>query len=192
MNTIRMLSWKACGIARLATSLPVGLVMLFSTSVNGSWAQSVSLFSGAVPANPVVASSKAKTLGMKFWSSQPGTVSAISFYRGAKSRYGYVARLYSANGSMLLGSVTMKTESGPVPGSQYAVFATPISLLANTTYVAAYYAPSGEYADTQKGLTAGVTTGPLTAPASSLVGGNGVYNYGLAFPSSTSRASNYF
>ena len=84
---------------------------------------------------------------------------------------GYVASLYSASRS-LLGSVTMAHESGPVPGWQVATFATPISIKPNTTYVAAYYVPSGEYPDVYYGLTQGVTTGPLNVPASSIVGGN--------------------
>jgi hypothetical protein len=37
-----------------------------------------------------------------------------------------------------------------------------------------------------------VTAGPLAAPASATVGGNGVYYYGNGFPRSTWEASNYF
>jgi hypothetical protein len=129
---------------------------------------------------------------LKFWSSQAGKVSGISFYRAATSSHGYVARLYSADGSSTLGSVTMASESGPVPGWQHAVFTPPISISANTTYVAAYYAPSGKYAVTRYGLMKGVTVGPLNAPASSSVGGNGVYQYNLAFPNRNYASSNYF
>jgi hypothetical protein len=131
------------------------------------------------------------TLGVKFWSSQSGTISAIRFYRGAKSLHGYLASLYSASGT-LLGSVTMATESGSVPGWQVAKFASPIPISPNTTYVAAYYAPSGQYTDTVYGLTNGVTTGPLTAPASATVGGNGVFVYAHAFPNQTYKSSNYY
>jgi hypothetical protein len=99
--------------------------------------------------------------------------------------------LYSA-GDTLLGQVTMARESGPVPGWQTATFATPILISPNTTYISAYYAPSGQYPDNYYGLNQGVTTGPLTAPASATVGGNGVYYYGNGFPKSTWEASNYF
>jgi len=153
--------------------------------------QSISIFGDAVPNNPVEADYSAITLGVKFWSSQPGVISAVRFYRGAVSPQGYVARLYAANGT-LLGSVNMAQESGPVPGWQEADFATPISISANQTYIAAYYAPSGQYADVFFGLTQGVTNGPLNVPGSAAVGGNGVYNYGNSFPSSTWNDSNYF
>jgi hypothetical protein len=58
--------------------------------------------------------------------------------------------------------------------------------------MAAYYAPSGQYADVYYGLTNGAANGPLTAPASAAAGGNGVYSYGAAFPRSTWEDSNYF
>jgi hypothetical protein len=70
-----------------------------------------------------------------------------------------VARLYSANGGAILGSATMATESGPLPGWQHAVFSAPIPIAANTGYVAAYYAPGGRYAQTNYGLVSGVTVG---------------------------------
>ncbi|HZU91695.1 MAG TPA: DUF4082 domain-containing protein [Stellaceae bacterium] len=154
-------------------------------------AQTVTLFGNATPNNPVENDPNAVTLGVKFWSSQSGTISGIRFYRGAVSPYGYVASLYSASGS-LLGSVKMAHESSPVPGWQVAKFASPIPISANKTYVAAYYAPSGQYVDVYYGLSNGVTTGPLHAPASATVGGNGVYVYARAFPNQTWEDSNYF
>jgi hypothetical protein len=154
-------------------------------------AQQISIFGDAAPNNPVEADTSAVTLGVKFWSSQSGMISAIRFYRGANSSYGYVARLYAAGGTRL-GSVYMAQESGPVPGWQEAYFAAPIAISANQTYVAAYYAPSGQYADAYYGLTQDVANGPLTAPASATVGGNGVYYYGRGFPQSSWKDSNYF
>ncbi len=154
-------------------------------------AQSVSLFSNAVPSKAVQNSTAPTTVGVKFRSSQSGTISAIRFYRGAVSPRGYIAQLYSASGT-LLSQAILSTESSPVPGWQTAEFAMPISIAANTTYVAAYYAPSGQYADAINGLRQAVTTGPLTAPASGTVGGNGVYYSGNAFPSRTSKADNYY
>jgi hypothetical protein len=100
------------------------------------------------------------TLGVKFWSSQSGTISAIRFY--------------------------------PVPGWQVANFASPITVSANTTYISAYYCPVGQGAGDPNELKNGVMNGPLTAPASSAVGGNGVYNSKNAFPKSSQQASNYY
>jgi hypothetical protein len=63
---------------------------------------------------------------------------------------------------------------------------------ANTTYIAAYYAPSGDYADTDYGLAQGASVGPLVAPSSATVGGNGVYARGDGFPTKSKLARNYF
>jgi Domain of unknown function (DUF4082) len=170
----------------------LSMLLIACSASRPSLAQSpVNIFGTKVPSNAVEADYSAVTLGVKFWSSQAGAISAVRFYRGAASPSGYVARLYSAGGK-LLGSVALAKESGPIPGWQTAVFAAPISIAANTTYVAAYYTPNGKYADGYYGFNNGVTNGPLNVPASSTVGGNGVYNYGLAFPSSTWEASNYY
>jgi Domain of unknown function (DUF4082) len=172
--------------------LLMSILLIACSGSRASLAQSpVNIFGNAVPANAVEADYSAVTLGVKFWSSQAGTISAIRFYRGATSPSGYVARLYSAAGQRL-GSVALATESGPVPGWQTAVFPAPISISVNTSYVAAYYTPNGNYADDYYGLNNGVTNGPLNVPASATVGGNGVYYYGLGFPASTWEASNYY
>jgi hypothetical protein len=158
-----------------------------------SLAQSpVSIFGSTVPSNEVETDYSAVTLGVKFWSSQDGTISAIRFYRGATSPSGYVARFYSGSGHRL-GSVALGSDTGQVPGWRTAVFATPIQIKANTTYVAAYYTPNGRYADDYYYfLRNGVTSGPLNVPASPVVAGNGVYYYGFGFPRNTWEASNYY
>jgi len=172
--------------------LLVLFLLLFAILIGGrtSSAQSVNIFGNAVPNNPID-DGNAVTLGVKFWSSQPGAISGIRFYRAVASPQGYVAKLYSSGGT-LLGSATIARESGPLPGWQEADFASPIPISANTTYVAAYYSPVGRGAWDPYGLSHGVTNGPLTAPASSAAGGNGVYNYGSVFPSSANENSNYY
>ena len=152
--------------------------------------KSINIFGDAVRNNLVEADQSALTLGVKFWSTTAGLISAIKFYRGAVSPQGYIATLYSATGTVL-GSVQMSQESGPVPGWQVAQFALPISISPNTSYVAAY-APARQYADDSYALSQGVTAGPLTAPASASVGGNGVYHQGNAFPNTTWQDSNYY
>jgi len=79
-----------------------------------------------------------------------------------------------------------------VPGWQVANFVSPIPISANTTYISAYYCPVGQGAGDPNELKNGVTNGPLIAPASSAVGGNGVYNSKNAFPKSSHQASNYY
>jgi hypothetical protein len=154
-------------------------------------AQTVNIFGNLVPNNSDNVTIPPRTVGVKFWSTQSGSISAIRFYRGTTSPLGHVASLYSARGT-LLGSVTMAHESGAMPGWQVATFASPISISPNTTYVAAYYIPSGKYQRMPYGLTQGVTTGPLTAPASSTVGGNGIYRNGQTFPTMKWEDANFF
>jgi hypothetical protein len=157
--------------------------VLLATAVGGrvASAQSISIFGNAVPNNPIGNVQNATTFGVKFWSSEPGTISGIRFYRAAASPQGYVVQLYSANGTML-GSATLAQESGPLPRWQEADFANPISISANTTYLAAYYCSVGQAPADPHGLVNGVTNGPLTAPSSQSVGGNGVYDRGNVFP----------
>jgi hypothetical protein len=155
-------------------------------------AQSVdTIFGNAVPPNGAAADDRAVTLGVKFWSSAGGTISGIRFYRGAVSPAGYIASLYTADGK-LQGSVTLAEESGPVPGWQTAIFSTPIPITANSTYIASYDAPTGQYAYQHYGLRTGAANGPLNVPPSYTVGGNGVYTYALAFPTFSYEASNYY
>jgi hypothetical protein len=151
----------------------------------------VDIFGSAVPANAAEADYSAVTLGLKFYSTQPGTISGIRFYRGAKNSSGYVARLYSAGGA-LLAQATLATDSCAVPCWEQANFASPVSIAANTTYVASYYTSNGRYPDGYYGLTKGASNGPLIAPASSAAGGNGVYYYGKGFPNQSWEDSNYF
>jgi Domain of unknown function (DUF4082) len=153
-------------------------------------AQTISIFGNAVP-NDSFGSKNALTLGVKFWSSQSGTISAIRFYRAVANPSGYLANLYTAGGA-LLASTMLSRDTCSVPCWEVANFASPISISANTSYVAAYYSSVGAGASDSYGLSNGVTNGPLTAPASSAVGGNGVYQRKNAFPINSYEASNYY
>jgi hypothetical protein len=175
---------------RQAVSFLFGLLLVVLVCGEEASAQSISIFGNAVPKNPIDDAS-AVTLGVKFWSSQSGTISAVRFYRAVKNPQGYVAKLYTAGGT-LLSSAKLAKESGPVPGWQVATFASPIPIKANTTYIAAYYSSVGQGAWDANGLSNGVTNGPLTAPASAAVGGNGVYHYNNSFPNQNYAASNYY
>lgn len=168
------------------------LVTWLAVLVSGEevFAQTISIFGNAVP-NNAISSKNAVTLGVKFWSSQSGTISAIRFYRAVANSSGYVANLYTAGGT-LLASAMLSRDTCSAPCWEVANFANPISISANTSYVAAYYSSAGAGASDAYGLSNGITNGPLTAPASSVVGGNGVYQHKNAFPSSSFEASNYY
>lgn len=152
----------------------------------------LTIFGNALPHNPVNPDS-AVTLGVKFYSTQPGTIAGIRFYRGHSNRNGYTVKLFSSAGSLIASA--KGGDSCTVPCWEQINFAAPISIAANTTYVAAYYDSNGYYADdtgTNGGLTNGASNGPLVAPASGAGGGNGVYTYSTGFPSQTWQDSNYY
>jgi hypothetical protein len=147
-------------------------------------------------ATPSIASSgdtSAVTLGVEFTPSGNGWISGIRFYKGSGNTGTHIGALWTTSGS-LLGQVTFTSESAS--GWQQANFSSPIPVTAGTTYIASYFAPSGDYSVSSAYFTStGVTNGPLTAPQSSAVSlGNGLYGYGgsLAFPSGTYNATNYW
>ena len=194
VNKLRGRKRVGFGAGRVLANLLFLLASLLIACLTGRTclAQSLdNIFGNTVPPNGAAADYRAVTLGVKFWSSEGGTISGIRFYRGAASPAGYIASLYTANGK-LRGSVTLAQESGPVPGWQTAIFPEPIPIAANTTYIASYYAPTGQYAYQHYGLRTGATNGPLNIPPSYTVGGNGVYTYALAFPTLSYEASNYY
>jgi hypothetical protein len=191
----RMVAW----LPRAATRRVVwNFAFLFSIlliACSGSRASlgqaTISIFGNAVPVNAAQADSNAVTLGVKFWSAQPGAVSGIRFYRGHTNQSGYTVRLYTGAGS-LLAQATTAHDTCTVPCWEQVNFTAPISISAKTTYVAAYYTSNGYYADGYYGLTKGTTNGPLVVPASGVSGGNGIYVYAKGFPNSTWEDSNYY
>jgi hypothetical protein len=156
-----------------------------------SGATTFSLFSGnnSTPALVTENDSNPVELGVKFQSSQAGSIIGIRFYKGPSNTGTHVGHLWTATGSMLA-SVTFTNETS---GWQQANFASPVSIQANTIYVASYHC-SGFYSVDNNYFNNPVTNGPLTAPASANVsGGNGVYAYGSgSFPSNTFLGSNYW
>lgn len=142
------------------------------------------LFGAANGAQIEVSDTDSVELGVRFQAKVSGQVRSVRFYRGAATATGYTAHLWSAAGT-LLGTATV--QDGIVPGWQEATFSSPITIAANTTYVASYLAPTGRYAFTAQGFSAARTSGNLTAPANA-----GVYRYGGGFPTSVYQSTNYW
>jgi len=131
-------------------------------------------------------------LGLRFSSSQAGTVNGVKFYKAPTNTGTHTGTLWDASGNKLA-TVTFSNETAS--GWQSAYFATPVAITAGTTYVVSYHSTIGHYSD-DKGffLSKGVDAGPLHAPMSSSTSPNGVYKYGQVsyFPSSTWNQSNYW
>lgn len=131
-------------------------------------------------------------LGVKFRTTVAGSITAVRFYKSPANTGTHTGSLWSASGTRLAtGTFGNETASG----WQQLNFATPVSVKANTTYVASYFAPNGGYsydAGYFSGSDAGLA--PLTALKTGTDGGNGVYRYTptSAFPAAQSSGSNYW
>jgi hypothetical protein len=127
---------------------------------------------------------------MKFRADRDGTITGIRFYKGSSNTGTHVGHLWSRSGTQLA-SVTFTGES--TSGWQQANFSNPVSVTANTTYIASYYAPNGRYAeDDGYFATAGYGSPPLYALADGEDGPNSVYRSGTGFPTGTYQSANYW
>jgi hypothetical protein len=161
------------------------------------------IFGNAVPVTPLVDDPNPVEVGVKFQSRVSGSISAIRFYRGDFATATFTVNLYnvdptcSCGAGALIGTATLSppSEAGRwSPGWLIASFPKPVLINANTTYIASYYSPVGNYADDQRGLTNAVSNQFLSALASSASGGNGVFSYGTngVIPASSYNDSNYY
>ncbi len=131
-------------------------------------------------------------IGVKFRADSDGYILGIRFYKSALNTATHIGTLWSSNGTPL-GTVTFSNET-PF-GWQQALFASPVAVDANTTYVVSYLAPAGHYAGTNSYFAAsGTDSPPLHALADGIDGPDGVYAYAstTAFPNQTYLSSNYW
>jgi hypothetical protein len=154
----------------------------------------VSLFSASnTPAQTNLNDSRALEVGVKFTSSAAGQITALKFYRSAGDTGPDLLDLWSSTGTKLASATFSNTGAS---GWQSVTLGTPVSIAANTTYVASYHTTRA-YVATNNFFTAAATSGPLTAPSTTTAGGNGVYAYGGTntagiFPTNTFGAANYW
>jgi hypothetical protein len=153
---------------------------------------------GVTPATPDSGDTSSTEVGVKFTSEVFGTVSGIRFYKAATNTGTHIGSLWTASGT-LLASATFTNETAS--GWQQVNFSSPIAIMPNTTYVAAYLAPNGHYAATNGYFYTPPPVGgnalnspPLHAVAASNSSINGLYSYSTTstFPSSTYNAANYY
>ncbi|MGR9453506.1 DUF4082 domain-containing protein [Rhizobium leguminosarum] len=153
-----------------------------------------SLFSASsTPAQTNLNDGQQLELGVKFQSNVAGDVTGIRFYRSANDNGQNVVDLWSSTGTKLATATFSNTTAS---GWQTANFTTPVTIAANTNYVASYHT-TGAYVATDSFFANAVTNGPLTAQSSAVAGGNGVFAYGGSattglFPNSTFNAANYY
>jgi hypothetical protein len=143
------------------------------------------------PSIVTVSDPQAVNLGVKFQASTNGTITGIRFYKGPKNTGTHIGALWTASGT-LLASATFTNETAS--GWQQVNFSKPVSITANTTYVASYHTNTGEYSANGNYFANAHTNWLLTAPSSASIGGNGVYAYSGSnvFPNNTYNANNYW
>jgi hypothetical protein len=145
---------------------------------------------GATPASPSDPDTSATEVGVKFRSDVAGQVTGLRFYKGTGNTGTHVGHLWSASGTPLA-TVTFTGESAT--GWQQAVLATPVTISANTTYIASYLAPNGHYAeDDGYFATSGHDAPPLHALRDGADGPNSVWHAGSGFPDQTYLSANYW
>lgn len=130
--------------------------------------------------------------GVRFTADYNGYVKGVRFYKSAANTGVHIGNLWSSSGT-LLASATFTGESAS--GWQQVLFATPIAVTANTTYVASYHSTIGHYAgDDYFFISNAFNNPPLHALGTNASGSNGVYAYGATsvFPTSTYNGSNYW
>ena len=123
-------------------------------------------------------------VGVKFQVNVAGYVTGIRFYKGSDNVGTHLGNLWSSDGT-LLATATFTAESAS--GWQQVNFSQPVLIQANTTLIASYFAPSGNYADDLNFFTSPFTDGPLTATGSMYL-----YSATSGFPTQTFANSNYY
>ena len=148
----------------------------------------------AVPATTTVNDPNPVEVGVKFASEVSGSITGIWFYKGANNNGVHFGHLWQGDGTLL---ATASYANETATGWQFAPFATPVPINANTTYVASYRTSSGFYsASASYFASASADSPPLHALRDGTDGPNGVDAYGGSgfplFPSSTYQANNYW
>ena len=111
-------------------------------------------------------------------------MTGIRFYKGTGNVGTHIGNLWSSTGTQLA-TATFTGESAT--GWQQVSFSQPVQIQANTTFIASYFAPSGNYADDLNFFTSPFTSGPLTATGSLYL-----YSASSGFPTQTFANSNYY
>ena len=131
-------------------------------------------------------------LGVIFQAETAGSILGIRFYKGTGNTGTHIGNLWTTTGTRL---ATATFTSETASGWQQVMFATPVAVAANGTYIASYFAPHGNYAmDENYFASAGFDNSPLHALSTPATGGNGVFTYNAtsAFPTETWASSNYW
>src|SRR6266568_171952 len=177
---------------------PVAFVLLFALIGGGTvwWASAAtttySLWSDSTVPKTITANDpKSVELGVKFHAKVAGYITGVRFYKGAQNTGTHTGNLWDTKGN-LLAQATFTNETSN--GWQSVTFPHPVSIAANTTYIASYFAPKGHYSANNYYFQNTRVHNNLVAPNSTSSSPNGVYLYSSrsGFPTQTYQATNYW
>jgi uncharacterized protein YkwD len=181
-------------VAATVPGLPAAAFSLTNTAVTTTPPASgaTSIWGNLTPPNRYTFFSGPVELGVKFRSGIAGKIVGIRFYKNSGNGGVHTGSLWTAGGQRLAtGTFVNETASG----WQTLLFATPVAIAANTTYVASYHTSSGNaaialsYFDGQE-----AANGTLRALQHGADGSNGVLlpSPGGQFPSMGTPGHNYW
>ncbi len=156
----------------MKTLMVTCLFVLVSTL---SFSQSYSsVFSTQKPVTSTKNDGQAVELGVKFRSTSAGTIAGIKFYKTSGNTGTHTGELYDKSGNKLATAVFANETA---TGWQTVLFSSPVSIAANTTYIAAYHSAAGNFTGDFGYFSKALTNGSLTALADGTDGPNGLYLY---------------
>ena len=129
-------------------------------------------------------------VGVRFKPDIDGFIVGLRFFKSAGNTGPHIGHLWTAEGELL---ATAEFGDGPNEGWQQVSLPEQIAVVADTTYVASYFAPAGGYSATANGLSDGAGLHPIRALADGVDGANGLYRTrSSGFPTRTYEAANYW
>jgi len=130
-------------------------------------------------------------VGVKFQSSLAGYITGLRFYKSAGNTGTHTGELYASDGTRLAQAVFSNETA---TGWQTVSFSSPVSVAANTTYVAAYYSSAGNFTSTANYFKNATVNNPLTAIADGYDGPNGIFSVGTSphFPTGAQPNTNNY
>ena len=152
---------------------------------------SLSLYSNSSTATEDYYSSGSYELGVKIRVDVAGQIGGLRFYKQSwMGGYTHVGHLWSSSGVLL---ATMKFSNETASGWQTVSLSNPVSIAANTVYIASFSTGGGYFGYSSNGLlNSGVDNGPLHALANGVAGGDGVYSKSGSFPSTSGNGKNFY
>ena len=148
------------------------------------------LYGATVPGTVDSGDASSYELGVRIRATISGAITGVRFHKSSANTGVHTGSLWSNSGALLAtGTFTGETASG----WQSLSFSSPVSISANTTYVASYHTTTGHYStDAAAFSNASAYLAPLLAPADGVSGSNGAYHAGTsAFPTDSYKSAGY-